>query len=164
MSRIKRSRCQDNAKPMSRRMRSRCRYKGEANVNKTITGSPLHAQTNMQNGSTHIDARWETRMQIFSHQSLHWLLGFLLVLYRNIVLIIKRASRSNVRPCCSKMLFIYIYIYIYIIYIYIYIYIHAKLTFWGSVLERFLDRFWRGFWIDFGEVFGEVLERFWRGF
>ena len=42
-----------------------------------------------------------------SHQSSHWLLGFLIVLYRNIVLIIKRASRSNVRPGCPKMLYIY---------------------------------------------------------
>ena len=31
-------------------------------------------------------------------------------------------------------------------------------------MERFLERFWRSFWIDFGEVVGEVLERFGRGF
>ena len=49
------------------------------------------------------------------------------------------------------------------IYIYIYIYTQNSI-FGGSVLERFLDRFWRGFGIDFGKVFGEVLERFWRGF
>ena len=28
------------------------------------------------------------------------------------------------------------------------------------ILERFLNRCWRGFWRGFGEVFGEVLERF----
>ena len=46
-------------------------------------------------------------------------------------------------------------------YIYIYIYIYTQNSIFGeSILERSLDRFWRGFWIDFREVFGEVLERF----
>ena len=60
--------------------------------------------------------------------------------------------------------------------IYIYIYTHAKLTFWGvgkrevfgEVLERFLERFWRGF----GEVFRDNFDIFvillciscWKGF
>ena len=47
------------------------------------------------------------------------------------------------------------------LYIYIYIYIYTQNSiFGGSEKDRFLDRFWRGLWIDFGKVFGEVLERF----
>ena len=73
-----RSRCQDNTKPMSRRMRSRCQdeceadikttrsrcqEKCEADVKKALTDRHLHAQTSTPDGSTHthkrIDARWK---------------------------------------------------------------------------------------------------------
>ena len=74
----------------------------------------------------------ETNRQIRSYKSWHWLLGLLPVLYRHIDSTIKRASRSNVRPGCSKMLYIYIYI--------------RKTQFLGS-------RFWRGFWIGFSMIF-----------
>ena len=57
--------------------------------------------------------------------------------------LIERASRSNVRPGCAKMLYIYT----------------QNLIFGGPKKERFWHRFCNDFWIGFGEVFGEVLER-----
>ena len=118
---IMRSRCQGeceadvntNAKPMSRRPRSRCREGSHTRTRRM----EVHTHTNKltPNGNTQSD---------MFYLCLHWLLAFLLFLQRNIVSPIKRASRSNVRPGCSKMLYIYIY---------------AKLNFGG---------------VGFGEVFG----------
>ena len=104
-----------NAKPMSRIcaadvkiMRSRCRDACEADINTNAKPMSrrqtqavscmcrrawimeIHTNTLMPDGHTQTD--------ICSCQSLHCLLGFLLVLYRNIVSTIERASRSNVRP------------------------------------------------------------------
>ena len=48
----------------------------------------------------------------------------------------------------------------------IYIYTQNQ-DFGRSENGRFLDRFWIGFWIDFGDVFGlsldRFLDRFWKG-
>ena len=45
------------------------------------------------------------------------------------------------------------------------LYIYTQNSLFGrSEKERFLDRFWIGFRIDFGEVLERFFERFWIGF
>ena len=101
---IMRSRCQGeceadvntNAKPMSRRPRSRCREGSHTRTRRM----EVHTHTNKltPNGNTQSD---------MFYLYLHWLLAFLLFLERNIGSPTKRASRSNVRPGCSKIIYVY---------------------------------------------------------
>ena len=107
-----RSRCQECAQPMSRsceadvetnpksisiQLRSRCQ---EGNHRPSVACTDEHGWWKYT--QTHW-RQMETNRQICSYQSLHWLLGFFLVLHRNIDLTIKRASRSNVRPGFRKV-------------------------------------------------------------
>ena len=125
------------AKPMSKRMRSRCQDECEADVNimRSLCQGECNAdvKTNAKPMFRVPRSRCREgtptcmlRMEVHTHANkftwnentqsdmicwcLHWLLAFLLSLWRNIVSPFDRASRSNVRPGCSKIIYIFHYI------------------------------------------------------